>query len=197
MSSPVVEKEFLWKFRDEITQGVAKARQAMQEAVSVAKEAGMKVSDTGEDWKKMGTDTKEAAQESSQSLDAMKEKLLSYQHAATDASKNIREQFNESKQVLNGIPKQKIVNVKAQIDDNKLKPFEERIQGLPLHKQILLNLKGNYYGQLEKAKQKAEETKHSFSGLKDTMAGTFIGGAALGGIYAIGNGLKEAAAAGI
>lgn len=39
MSSPVVAKEFLWKFRDEITQGVAKARQAMQEAVSTAKEA--------------------------------------------------------------------------------------------------------------------------------------------------------------
>lgn len=197
MSSPVVAKEFLWKFRDEITQGVAKARQAMQEAVSVAKEAGMKVSDTGEDWKKMGTDAKEAAQDTSQSLDSMKEKLLSYQHAATDASKNIREQFNESKQVLNGIPKQKIVNVKAQIDDNKLKPFEERIQGLPPHKQILLNLKGNYYAQLENAKKKADETKHSFSDLKGTMAGTFLGGATLGGIYAIGNGLKEAAAAGM
>ncbi|OYS60515.1 tape measure protein [Limosilactobacillus reuteri] len=197
MSSPVVEKEFLWKFRDEITQGVAKARQAMQEAVSTAKEAGMKVSDTGEDWKKMGTDAKETAQDTSQSLDTMKEKLLSYQHAATDASKNIREQFNESKQVLNGIPKQKIVNVKAQIDDNKLKPFEERIQGLPPHKQILLNLKGNYYAQLENAKKKADETKHSFSDLKGTMAGTFLGGATLGGIYAIGNGLKEAAAAGM
>ena len=197
MSSPVVAKEFLWKFSDEITQGVAKARQAMQEAVSVAKEAGMKVSDTGEDWKKMGTDAKEAAQDTSQSLDSMKEKLLSYQHAATDASKNIREQFNESKQVLNGIPKQKTINLKAQIDSNKLKSFEEQIQGLPPHKQILLNLKGNYYGQLEKAKQKAEETKHSFSDLKGTMAGTFLGGAALGGIYAIGNGLKEAAAAGM
>lgn len=197
MSSPVVAKEFLWKFRDESTQGVAKARQAMQEAVSTAKEAGTKVSDTGEDWKKMGNDAKEAAQEASQSLDSMKEKLLSYQHAATDASKNIREQFNESKQVLNGIPKQKTVSVKAQIDSNKLKSFEEQLQGLPPHKQILLNLKGNYYGQLEKAKQKAEETKHSFSDLKETMAGTFLGGAALGGIYAIGNGLKEAAAAGM
>ena len=76
MSSPVVAKEFLWKFRDEITQGVAKARQAMQEAVSTAKEAGMKVSDTGEDWKKMGTDAKEAAQESSKLL-AKQKRMLS------------------------------------------------------------------------------------------------------------------------
>ena len=197
MSSPVVTKEFWWKFRDGVTQEVAKARQAIQQGADEVREEGSKVANTGEDWKKMGTDAKEAAQETSQSLDSMKEKLLSYQHAATDASKNIREQFNESKQVLNGIPKQKIVNVKAQIDDNKLKPFEERIQGLPPHKQILLNLKGNYYAQLENAKKKADETKHSFSDLKGTMAGTFLGGATLGGIYAIGNGLKEAAAAGM
>ena len=197
MSSPVVTKEFWWKFRDGITQEVAKARQAIQQGANEVREEGSKVANTGEDWKKMGNDAKEAAQETSQSLDSMKEKLLSYQHAATDASKNIREQFNESKQVLNGIPKQKTVSVKAQIDSNKLKSFEEQLQGLPPHKQILLNLKGNYYAQLENAKKKADETKHSFSDLKGTMAGTFLGGAALGGIYAIGNGLKEAAAAGM
>lgn len=197
MSSPVVSKEFWWKFRDGVTQEVAKARQAIQQGADEVREEGSKVANTGEDWKKIGTDAKEAAQETSQSLDSMKEKLLSYQHAATDASKNIREQFNESKQVLNGIPKQKIVNVKAQIDSNKLKSFEEQLQGLPPHKQILLNLKGNYYAQLENAKKKADETKHSFSDLKGTMAGTFVGGAVLGGVYAIGNGLKEAAAAGM
>ncbi|WP_251672280.1 tape measure protein [Limosilactobacillus reuteri] len=197
MSSPVVTKEFWWKFRDGITQEVAKARQTIQQGANEVREEGSKVANTGEDWKKMGNDAKEAAQETSQSLDSMKEKLLSYQHAATDASKNIREQFNESKQVLNGIPKQKTVSVKAQIDSNKLKSFEEQLQGLPPHKQILLNLKGNYYAQLENAKKKADETKHSFSDLKGTMAGTFLGGAALGGIYAIGNGLKEAAAAGM
>lgn len=197
MSSPVVSKEFWWKFRDGVTQEVAKARQAIQQGADEVREEGSKVASTGEDWKKMGTDAKEAAQETSQSLDSMKEKLLSYQHAATDASKNIREQFNESKQVLNGIPKQKTVSIKAQIDSNKLKSFEEQLQGLPPHKQILLNLKGNYYAQLENAKKKADETKHSFSDLKGTMAGTFVGGAVLGGVYAIGNGLKEAAAAGM
>lgn len=197
MSSPVVTKEFWWKFRDGITQEVAKARQIMSQAADEIREEGSKIANTGEDWKKMGTDAKEAAQETSQSLDSMKEKLLSYQHAATDASKNIREQFNESKQVLNGIPKQKTVSVKAQIDSNKLKSFEEQLQGLPPHKQILLNLKGNYYAQLENAKKKADETKRSFSDLKGTMAGTFVGGAVLGGVYAIGNGLKEAAAAGM
>ena len=208
MSSPVVEKEFLWKFRDEITQGVAKARQAMQEAVSTAEKAGMKVSDTGEDWKKMGTDAKETAQDTSQSLDTMKEKLLSYQHAATDASKNIREQVGIVKEDLNGIPKQKIINLKAKATDDAIKAHEKMIHDIPPEKWTKLYIKDAFSNRLQDFKNKihnatesaqhdVEQTKHSFSDLKGAMAGTFLGGAALGGIYAIGNGLKEAAAAGM
>ena len=197
MSSPVVAKEFLWKFRDEITQGVAKARQAIQQGADEVREEGSKVANTGEDWKKMGTDAKEAAQETSQSLDSMKEKLLSYQHAATDASKNIREQFNESKQVLNGIPKQKTVSIKAQIDSNKLKSFSRKIHDVPEQKSTWLKIKDGFSNQMNKAQRQSKNTQKAFSDLKGTMAGTFVGGAVLGGIYAIGNGLKEATAAGM
>ena len=197
MSGAVTEKEFIWKFRDEITQGVKKARQAMQEAVATAKEAGMKVSDTGGNWKKMGTDAKESAQETSQSLDSMKDKILSYQHAATDASKNIREQLNKSKQVLNGIPQQKVVNFKAKIDSDKLKSFERQIHDVPEQKSTWLKIKDGFSNSLHNAQRQADNTKRSFYTLKSVMAGTFVGGAALSGIYAIGNGLKMAAGAGM
>ncbi|WP_323067125.1 tape measure protein [Limosilactobacillus reuteri] len=224
MSSPVVAKEFLWKFRDEITQGVAKARQAMQEAVSVAKEAGMKVSDTGEDWKKMGTEAKETAQDTSQSLDSMKEKLLSYQHAATDASKNIREQVGIVKEDLNGIPKQKIINLKAKATDdaikahekmihdippekwtklyikdafsNRLQDFKKKIHDIPEQKSIWLKIKDGFSNSLKNAQQDADNTKKSFLNLHDVIAGTFIGNAVLNGIYAIGDGLKGLIATG-
>ncbi|WP_323058635.1 tape measure protein [Limosilactobacillus reuteri] len=220
MSSPVVAKEFLWKFRDEITQGVAKARQAMQEAVSVAKEAGTKVSDTGEDWKKMGNDAKEAAQDTSQSLDSMKEKLLSYQ----DASKNIREQVGIVKEDLNGIPKQKIINLKAKATDdaikahekmihdippekwtklyikdafsNRLQDFKKKIHDIPEQKSIWLKIKDGFSNSLKNAQQDADNTKKSFLNLHDVIAGTFIGNAVLNGIYAIGNGLKGLIATG-
>lgn len=207
MSSPVVEKEFLWKFRDEITQGVAKARQAMQEAVSVAKEAGMKVSDTSEDWKKMGNSAKESAQDTSQSLDSMKEKLLAYQHAATDASKNIREQIGIVKEDLNGIPKQKITNLKAKATDDAIKAHEKMIHDIPSEKWTKLYIKDAFSNQIQNFKNKVHNatesaqhdvnnTKKSFSNLHDVMAGTFIGNAVLSGIYAIGNGLKGLIATG-
>ncbi|MQC00507.1 tape measure protein [Limosilactobacillus reuteri] len=196
MSSPVVTKEFWWKFRDGITQEVAKARQIMSQAADEIREEGSKIASSGEDWKKMGTDAKEAAQETSQSLDSMKEKLLSYQHAATDASKNIREQFNESKQVLNGIPKQKTVSVKAQIDSNKLKSFSRKIHDVPKIKETVITIKDHFSNGLRNFNNQLKESQNSSLKLKDVLMGTFLGNAVLNGIYAIGNGIKGLIATG-
>lgn len=196
MSSPVVAKEFLWKFRDEITQGVAKARQAMQEAVSTAKEAGMKVSDTGEDWKKMGTDAKEAAQESSQAVSKAKENAESMKNAAQNAAESIRGQFKKTTEVINDIPKEKVFNLKAKFDDDKLKTFSRKINDVPEQKSIWLKIKDGFSNSLKNAQQDADNTKKSFSNLREVMTGTFLGNAVLGGIYAIGNGLKGLVATG-
>lgn len=196
MSSPVVAKEFLWKFRDEITQGVAKARQAMQEAVSTAKEAGMKVSDTGEDWKKMGTDAKEAAQDTSQAVSKAKENAESMKNAAQNAAESIRGQFKKTTEVINGIPKEKVFNLKAKFDDDKLKTFSRKINDVPEQKSIWLKIKDGFSNSLKNAQQDAGNTKKSFSNLREVMTGTFLGNAVLNGIYAIGNGLKGLIATG-
>lgn len=196
MSSPVVTKEFLWKFRDEITQGVAKARQAMQEAVSTAKEAGMKVSDTGEDWKKMGNDAKEAAQDTSQAVSKAKENVESMKNAARNAAESIRGQFKKTTKVINGIPKEKVFNLKAKFDDDKLKTFSRKINDVPEQKSIWLKIKDGFSNSLKNAQQDANNTKKSFSNLREVMTGTFLGNAVLSGIYAIGNGLKGLIATG-
>lgn len=196
MSSPVVAKEFLWKFRDEITQGVAKSRQAMQEAVSVAKEAGMKVSDTGEDWKKMGNDAKEAAQDTSQAVSKAKENAESMKNAAQNAAESIRGQFKKTTKVINGIPKEKVFNLKAKFDDDKLKTFSRKIHDVPEQKSIWLKIKDGFSNSLKNAQQDANNTKKSFSNLREVMTGTFLGNAVLSGIYAIGNGLKGLIATG-
>lgn len=196
MSSPVVTKEFLWKFRDEITQGVAKARQAMQEAVSTAKEAGMKVSDTGEDWKKMGNDAKEAAQDTSQAVSKAKENAESMKNAAQNAAESIRGQFKKTTKVINGIPREKVFNLKAKFDDDKLKTFSRKINDVPEQKSIWLKIKDGFSNSLKNAQQDANNTKKSFSNLREVMTGTFLGNAVLSGIYAIGNGLKGLIATG-
>ena len=197
MSSPVVEKTFIWKFVDQITDGVKRARQEMQEAVSAAKDAGIDVKDTGNNWKQMGTDAEESARKVTQSVSEMKEKILSFQHAGADSLKTIRGQLDLYEKQLNGVPRERLTNFKAEIDDNQLKSFSRKIHDVPKEKSLWLRIKDGFSSSLRNAQHEADNTKHSFSMLKAVMAGTFVGGAVLNGVYAIGNGIKEAAAAGM
>lgn len=197
MSSPVVTKEFWWKFRDGVTQEVAKARQAIQQGADEVREEGSKVANTGEDWKKMGTDAKEAAQETSQAVSKAKENAESMKNAAQNAAESIRGQFKKTTEVINGIPKEKVFNLKAKFDDDKLKTFSRKINDVPEQKSIWLKIKDGFSNQMNKAQRQAKNTQKAFSELKGVMAGTFVGGAILNGISAIGNGLKEATAAGM
>ena len=197
MSSPVVTKEFWWKFRDGITQEVAKARQIMSQAADEIREEGSKIASSGEDWKKVGDKAKEAAQDTSQAVSKAKENAESMKNAAQNAAESIRGQFKKTTEVINGIPKEKVFNLKAKFDDDKLKTFSRKINDVPEQKSIWLKIKDGFSNQMNKAQRQAKNTQKSFSELKGVMAGTFVGGAILNGISAIGNGLKEATAAGM
>lgn len=197
MSSPVVEKEFIWRFVDQITEGVNRARQAMRETEEVAKQAGIGVKGTGTDWKQMSTNAEESARKVTQSVSEMKEKILSFQHAGADSLKTIRGQLDLYEKQLNGVPRERLTNFKAKIDDDQLKSFSRKIHDVPKEKSLWLRVKDGFSNSLRNAQHEADNTKHSFSMLKAVMAGTFVGGAVLNGVYAIGNGIKEAAAAGM
>lgn len=196
MSSPVVTKEFWWKFRDGITQEVAKARQIMSQAADEIREEGSKIASSGEDWKKVGDKAKEAAQDTSQAVSKAKENAESMKNAAQNAAESIRGQFKKTTEVINGIPKEKVFNLKAKFDDDKLKTFSRKINDVPEQKSIWLKIKDGFSNYLKNAQQDADNTKKSFSNLREVMTGTFLGNAVLNGIHAIGNGLKGLIATG-
>ena len=197
MSSPVVTKEFWWKLRDGVTQEVAKIRQAMQQGADEVQEEASKIASTGENWKNLGNDAKEAAQKTSQAVSEAKENAESMKNSAQNAAESIRGQFKKTTEVINGIPKEKVFNLKAKFDDDKLKTFSRKIHDVPEQKSTWLKIKDGFSNQMNKAQRQAKNTQKSFSELKGVMAGTFVGGAILNGISAIGNGLKEATAAGM
>lgn len=196
MSSPVVTKEFWWKFRDGITQEVAKARQIMSQAADEIRKEGSKIASTGEDWKKVGDKAKEAAQDTSQAVSKAKENAESMKNSAQNVAESIRGQFKKTTEVINGIPKEKVFNLKAKFDDDKLKTFSRKINDIPEQKSIWLKIKDGFSNSLKNAQQDADNTKKSFSNLREVMTGTFLGNAVLNGIYAIGNGLKGLIATG-
>ena len=195
--SVVAEKRFVWKFIDQATQGVKNAKTAMQDAESAAKKVGTEVSGTSTHWEKYGSSAKKATSEVSEQLQKNKEAFENYRNRAVDATRDVTRQLDLYQDKLKGIPTHRTTNFKAKIDDNQLKSFSERIKGLPPHKQILLDLKGNYLAQMQRINKVTNDAKHSFSDLKKISLGTMIGNAALNGIYALGNGIKAATAAGM
>ena len=117
-------------------------------------------------------------------------------NAAQNAAESIRGQFKKTTEVINGIPKEKIFNLKAKFDDDKLKTFSRKINDVPEQKSIWLKIKDGFSNSLKNAQQDANNTKKSFSNLREVMTGTFLGNAVLDGIHAIGNGLKGLIATG-
>lgn len=190
MSSVVAEKQFVWRFIDKVTQGVKQARQVMTEAANSAKNAGFDVKESSTGWTDYGNKAKDAADKANTAMDKI-----------ANASRNGSEKVRESVEKLNGsisrIPTSKTFNLKAKFDDQQLRSFSRKVHDIPDQKSVWMRIKDGFTEPLHNAQREADNTKRSFLTLKGVMAGTFLGGAILNGIYAIGNGLKEAAGAGM
>lgn len=195
--SVVAEKRFIWKFIDQVTQGVKNAKTAMQDAESAAKKVGLEVSGTSTHWEKYGSSAKKATSEVSEQLQKNKEEFENYRNKAVNSTKDVINYLHLYSDKLKGVPERKATLLEAKVKDNQLKSFSERIKGLPPSKRLLLDLKGNYYTQMQRINKVTNDAKHSFSDLKKISLGTMIGNAALNGIYALGNGIKAATAAGM
>lgn len=197
MSTAVVTKEFIWKFIDQVTEGVKQARAAMNQAENSAKQAGLEVRNSGTNWKKAGDDAEQAAQKTTEAVNKAKSNADSLKNSAREATEDIMSHVRMTTESLDKIPKQKVVNLKAKFDDTKLHVMTREITDIPSEKSTTISIKDHVSNALHNAQNQANQTKKSFSDMKTIMAGTFAGGAVINGIYAIGNGLKEAAGAGM
>lgn len=197
MSTAVVTKEFIWKFIDQVTEGVKQARAAMNQAENSAKQAGLEVRNSGTNWKKAGDDAEQAAQKTTEAFNKAKSNADSLKNSAREATEDIMSHARMTTESLDKIPKQKVVNLKAKFDDTKLHVMTREITDIPSEKSTTISIKDHVSNALHNAQNQANQTKKSFSDMKTIMAGTFAGGAVINGIYAIGNGLKEAAGAGM
>lgn len=208
MSTAVVTKEFIWKFIDQVTEGVKQARAAMNQAENSAKQAGLEVRNSGTNWKKAGDDAEQAAQKTTEAVNKSKNSISELSNEVKDKVVSVRNSLDLYENKLNGIPKEKVTNLTVKAKDSALKAHEKMINDVPPEKGTILYIKDAFSNRLQDFKNKfhnattsaqhdVDNTKRSFSTLKSVMAGTFVGGAVLNGIYSIGNGLKEAAGAGM
>ncbi|MGA3472950.1 tape measure protein [Lactiplantibacillus plantarum] len=102
------------------------------------------------------------------------------------------------KQLLNRIPKQARTELMAKAERGEVINWEETMRNMPRSVTTRMKLdKGQASEGLTALKKQSESTEHSFSHLKEIMAGTFLGGAIQAGVQGLVIGLKNAAKAGM
>ena len=171
-------------------------RNELGKAVNQAKHAHEQVEDATKPVKqKVTADTSEADNK----IERFKKKIGVIPHdVKTKLVAEAREQGIENfGQLLRKIPKKQRTELIAQAQRDEVINYEELLRKVPA--KIITEAKLNDKASLpmRQLQQEAQQTTHSFGRLKDMIAGTFIGGMAINGIHAIGNGLKEADRAGM
>ncbi|WP_430491021.1 tape measure protein [Lactiplantibacillus pentosus] len=102
------------------------------------------------------------------------------------------------KQLLNRIPKQARTELMAKAERGEVINWEETMRNMPRSVTTRMKLdKGQASEGLTALKKQSESTEHSFSHLKEIVAGTFLGGAIMAGVQGLVSGLKDAAKAGM
>ncbi|MGX7691811.1 tape measure protein [Lactiplantibacillus plantarum] len=102
------------------------------------------------------------------------------------------------KQLLNRIPKQARTELMAKAEGGEVINWEETMRKMPRSVTTRMKLdKGQASEGLTALKKQSESTEHSFSHLKEIVAGTFLGGAIQAGVQGLVSGLKDAAKAGM
>lgn len=171
-------------------------RNELGKAVNQAKHAHEQVEDATKPVKqKVTADTNEADSK----IERFKKMVGTIPHdVKTKLVAEAREQGIENfSQLLRKIPKRQRTELIAQAQRGEVINYEELLRKVPAR--IITEAKLNDRASLpmRQLQQEAKQTTNSFGRLKDMIAGTFIGGMAINGIHAIGNGLKEAARAGM
>lgn len=138
--------------------------------------------------------------------DSANEKIDGLQKKVTKIPKEVRtELVAQAKeqgianfdQLLKKIPKRQLTELIAKAQKGEVINYEELLHKLPAKLVTEVKLNDRASLPLKELQRQANETGHSFSHLKEIIAGSFVGGLAVSGIHAIGNGLRDAAKAGM
>lgn len=223
MSSAVVEKEFVWKFRDEITSKVKEARQALFDTQNTIRDLQSMSFDGGANFARQAAEsvrkatadaadakrsiidnasetansvTEKVSQATTKQSDLAKEAIEKIREKNAELQHNVKQTVADFMKQLTRIPKEKATDLIAKIKDSNLGVFTRKLRDVPKNKNVFLNLKDNFTNGFHRFNSEVQESDRKVHSFRDVLAGTFVGNAVLNGIYAIGNGIKGLIATG-
>lgn len=148
--STVVEKEFVWRFVDEVTTGLRQAQSVMEQTLSVFRSAGSIANESTSGLENFGDSAKEMSEKIKNSTNDCKEDINKIKKSVDDLPKNKitkidtkanTEGINKAKEEINKIPSKKTTTLNSKADTNDAKKFNNEIKLTP--KQRITKLLAN------------------------------------------------------
>lgn len=223
--SAVVEKEFIWKFIANVSQGVAEIRRAQNEVTEMVngikaskvdsifnsskiRESVNEVANAADKVKEQTNSLVSNAEETKNSVnekisqvakkqsDLAKETIEKIRSKNAEIKQNVEQTTTDFLHQLSRIPREKATDLLAKIKDSNLGKFTRKLRDVPKIKETAITIKDRFSNGLRNFNNQLKESQNSSLKLKDVLMGTFLGNAVLNGIYGISNGLKGLIATG-
>ena len=223
--SAVVEKEFIWKFIANVSQGVSEIRRAQNEVTEMVndikaskvdsifnsskiRESVNEVANAADKVKEQTNSLVSNAEETKNSVnekisqvakkqsDLAKETIEKIRSKNAEIKQNVEQTTTDFLHQLSRIPREKATDLLAKIKDSNLGKFTRKLRDVPKIKETVITIKDRFSNGLRNFNNQLKESQNSSLKLKDVLMGTFLGNAVLNGIYGISNGLKGLIATG-
>lgn len=121
----VVEKQFVWRFVDEVSAGLRQAQSLMEQTLEVFRSAGAIANESANGLNVFGDDAKSSAEK------------------VNEAMNKCQSDINKVKESVNGLPKDKNVDIETKANISGVKEAENEINKIPKEKNTEINAKAN------------------------------------------------------
>lgn len=148
----VVEKQFVWRFVDEVSAGLRQAQSLMEQTLEVFRSAGAIANESANGLNVFGDDAKSSAEKVNEAMNKCQSDINKVKESVNglpkDKNVDIETKANisgvkEAENEINKIPKEKNTEINAKANDNAVNRFTEEVNKIPKEKNTEFNAKAN------------------------------------------------------
>lgn len=180
----VVEKQFVWRFVDEVSAGLRQAQSLMEQTLEVFRSAGAIANESANGLNVFGDDAKSSAEKVNEAMNKCQSDINKVKESVNglpkDKNVDIETKANisgveEAENAINKVPKEKITEINAKANESAVDRFTEEVNKVPREKSTEINAKANDEA-VNKFKEEINTTpKERITNLLAKISGNGIG----------------------
>lgn len=180
----VVEKQFVWRFVDEVSAGLRQAQSLMEQTLEVFRSAGAIANESANGLNVFGDDARSSAEKVNEAMNKCQSDINKVKESVNglpkDKNVDIETKANisgveEAENAINKVPKEKITEINAKANESAVDRFTEEVNKVPREKSTEINAKANDEA-VNKFKEEINTTpKERITNLLAKISGNGIG----------------------